>query len=89
MSEPQSIAGGLATTAGTKAGTKYVVLGSAEEGGWLEAYRVVASSADAAIREYVQRLNGAPAAKEFVAIPERSWKPRKPIVETKQTVKLG
>jgi hypothetical protein len=75
MSEPIAVE--------VKTGTRYVVLGRDEEGGWIEAYRVVALSGDVAIREYIQRLNGAPPAKEFVAVPERSWKPRKP------TVKLG
>jgi uncharacterized protein (DUF2384 family) len=69
-------------------GTKYVVLlEHAEPGGW-EVINdgIAAASATAAIKAVIGPTDSA---KRYVAVPERSWKPVKVTVETKQTVKLG
>lgn len=71
-------------------GTKYIILYRDGEGGWREAEDVVAPSADAAIRMVVSLKaaafsNGA----ELVALPARSWNPRKVNVEQKTAVTLS
>jgi hypothetical protein len=53
---------------------------------WAAVDTVAATSADAAIRQVVEKSgeNG-----QFVAVPARSWKPRKVTVETKKRTVLS
>lgn len=82
-----------AKTVRAAAKTRYVILTrkpSAAEGShqpWAQAGEIAAKSADAAIRAHAAKdpTNGL----ELVAIPARSWQPRKITVETSTKVTLG
>ena len=65
--------------------TLYVILSRSGEG-WMEEGTQEARSARAALSAH---LNGVLAAEaQYVAVPERSWKPMKVSVETKQSLKF-
>lgn len=71
--------------------TEYVVLWSEKGGeGWIEADRVEARSAQAAIAAAVQKGDVTDAdADRFVAIPSRSFRPVTVKVETKTALKFS
>lgn len=54
--------------------------------GWAERARVEASSADAAIRQYVEKASDQG---QYVAVPARSWTPRTVKVETTKRIELS
>ena len=64
--------------------TSYVILRRSEEG-WQVIDTAEARSAPGAVREL---LNGATEGGEYVAVPERSWRPMKVSVETKTALKF-
>jgi hypothetical protein len=68
-------------------GTRYIVF-SGSDGAWRKIVTVTAQSANAAIRQAASSTD-APTGLELVAVPERSWKPRKVTVETAPRVKLS
>jgi hypothetical protein len=65
--------------------TTYLVLTKDDSGMWMEEDTVEAVSADTAIRAIAGLNNGG----TFVAVPARSWKPRKVTVESTPRVKLS
>jgi hypothetical protein len=85
----------LPETSGGRDVTKYLVLskpapqgntaasGIGVPAGWAEVETVEAASADAAIRQVAEKKV---AAARYVAVPERSWKPRE--VTVAQTTKV-
>jgi hypothetical protein len=65
--------------------TGYIVLAKNGDSDWLEAGFHDAASADAAIRQAAAESDGT---STFVAIPKRSWHPKKPKLTTKTVVTL-
>jgi len=70
--------------------TEYLVLSRNGGGPWSEKGRETARSAEAAIRQLIEKGEGdAVTYEHFVAVPARSWKPVTVQMETKTALKFS